>query len=158
MKKAFKIITVFILSIMTTLSFGACANKTGGGNDKIVIVRTKTLTVGYTDYKPMNYTDDNGVLKGFDTELALMVFNSLGYEVKFKLIDWSNKYTELEGRHCRLFVERIYRKRCRRRRRAKKRKGRFQRVLYDKRAMHSQKIIYPQPHFRGRFCRQSGGI
>lgn len=97
MKKAFKIITVFILSIMTTLSFGACANKTGGGNDKIVNVRTKTLTVGYTDYKPMNYTDDNGVLKGFDTELALMVFNSLGYEVKFKLIDWSNKYTELEG-------------------------------------------------------------
>lgn len=97
MKKTFRIIAIFVLFVMTTLTFGACSNKTSGAADKIVNVRTKTITVGYTDYKPMNYTDNNGVLRGFDTELALIVFNSLGYEVKFKLIDWSNKYTELEG-------------------------------------------------------------
>ena len=57
---------------------------------------TKTVTIGYTDYAPMNYEED-GVLVGFDTELAKKVFSELGYEVRFKLIDWSNKYTELNS-------------------------------------------------------------
>ncbi|MBR2989215.1 MAG: transporter substrate-binding domain-containing protein, partial [Clostridia bacterium] len=48
------------------------------------------------DYAPMNFTKD-GVFQGFDTELALMTFNALGYDVKFTLIDWSNKYNELES-------------------------------------------------------------
>ena len=55
----------------------------------------KTITVGYTDYAPMNYTDENGELVGFDTELAKEIFADLGYEVRFKLIEWSNKYTEV---------------------------------------------------------------
>ena len=29
------------------------------------------LVVGYTDYEPMNYKDENGVLTGFDTELPI---------------------------------------------------------------------------------------
>ena len=57
----------------------------------------KTVTIGYTDYAPMNYTDENGNLVGFDTELATKMFNELGYEVRFKLIDWNNKYSELNG-------------------------------------------------------------
>lgn len=93
MKKLF----VSLLSIFLTLSvftvFTAC-NQNGAGG--VVNYKTKTLTVGYTDYEPMNYTE-NGVLKGFDTELALMTFNALGYEVRFKLIEWSNKYNELSS-------------------------------------------------------------
>ena len=57
----------------------------------------KTITVGYTDYAPMNYTDENGELVGFDTELAKEIFADLGYEVRFKLIEWSNKYTEVDS-------------------------------------------------------------
>lgn len=95
MKKALTRITALVLGISAAFAMGACADE--NGKDKIVNVRTKTLTVGYTDYAPMNYTDDDGVLMGFDTELALTIFNALGYEVNFKLIDWSNKYTELEG-------------------------------------------------------------
>ena len=57
----------------------------------------KTITVGYTDYAPMNYEDENGELVGFDTELAKQVFGDLGYKVRFKLIDWSNKYMELDS-------------------------------------------------------------
>ena len=47
----------------------------------------KTITVGYTDYAPMNYEDENGTLVGFDTELATKMFEELGYEVRFKLIE-----------------------------------------------------------------------
>ena len=96
MKKALTRITALVLGISAAFAMGACTNDKGG-DDKVVDVRTKTLTVGYTDYAPMNYTDETGVLTGFDTELALTIFNALGYEVNFKLIDWSNKYTELDG-------------------------------------------------------------
>ena len=57
----------------------------------------KTVVVGYTNYAPMNYTDDNGELVGFDTELAKAVFEAMGYQVIFKLIDWNAKYTDLEA-------------------------------------------------------------
>lgn len=57
----------------------------------------KTVTIGYTDYAPMNYEDENGTLIGFDTELATKMFEELGYQVRFKLIDWGNRYSELNG-------------------------------------------------------------
>ena len=57
----------------------------------------KTITIGYTDYAPMNYEDENGTLVGFDTELATKMFKELGYEVRFKLIEWGNKYSELDA-------------------------------------------------------------
>ncbi len=55
------------------------------------------LVVGYTDYEPMNYKDESGELTGFDTELAKETFTRLGYTVRFKEIEWSNKYMELDG-------------------------------------------------------------
>ena len=59
---------------------------------------SKTIVVGYTVYKPMNYTDDNGNFVGFDTDLAKAVLeDKLGYKVIFKEIDWNNKYIELES-------------------------------------------------------------
>lgn len=56
----------------------------------------KTVVIGYTDYAPMNY-EENGTLVGFDTELAKKAFGDLGYQYRFKLIDWANKYSELEA-------------------------------------------------------------
>ena len=58
---------------------------------------TRTVTVGYTIYSPMNYRNAEGELVGFDTELAQAVFDELGYKVIFKEIKWENKYTELES-------------------------------------------------------------
>lgn len=55
----------------------------------------KEIVVGYTIYEPMNYKDDDGNLVGFDTELAVAVFEGLGYTVSFKEIDWSKKYDHL---------------------------------------------------------------
>lgn len=93
MKKLIMFLMTAILVVMACVGFTACG---GGDDNKIVNPRTKTITVGYTDYEPMNYTED-GVLKGFDTELALMTFNALGYEVRFRVIKWENKYVDLNG-------------------------------------------------------------
>ena len=64
---------------------------TGGNTEK------PTIVVGYTNYEPMNYEDENGELVGFDTDLAKAVFGNLGYEVMFQLIDWSARYTDLNA-------------------------------------------------------------
>ncbi len=90
MKKLLTLILTLTLAITASLGLTAC------GKDKVVDVTPNEIVVGYTDYAPMNYKE-NGELKGFDTELAVRVFNALGYDVKFKLIDWSNKYVELNN-------------------------------------------------------------
>lgn len=82
-----KKILALLLALSMVFVLGACKGKQ---EEKKVIV------VGYTDYAPMNYTE-NGELVGFDTELAKAVFGNLGYEVMFKLIKWENKYTDLDS-------------------------------------------------------------
>ena len=58
----------------------------------------KTLKVGMTVYKPMNYKDDNGEWTGFDTEFAQKAAKELGYDdVEFIEIEWGNKFYELES-------------------------------------------------------------
>jgi polar amino acid transport system substrate-binding protein len=83
MKKVFKFLATVFATICCFGIFAGC--NTG-----------KTITIGYTEYEPMNYMED-GKLVGFDTELAEKTFGELGYKVRFKLIDWANKYTELDG-------------------------------------------------------------
>ena len=59
---------------------------------------SKTLKVGITVYKPMNYQDDNGEWTGFDTEFAQKAAKELGYDdVEFRVIEWDNKIFELES-------------------------------------------------------------
>ncbi len=83
-----KFIAMLLAMVMI---LGLCACGTNGKTDKKVVV------VGYTEYAPMNYTE-NGELIGFDTELAKLVFTNMGYdEVVFTEIEWSQKYTELES-------------------------------------------------------------
>ena len=77
---------VFAFALAALMIIGCFA---GCGQKKDVIV------VGYTIYEPMNYKNDDGELVGYDTELAKAVFENLGYEVVFKEIEWSAKYTDL---------------------------------------------------------------
>ncbi|MFI3313996.1 MAG: transporter substrate-binding domain-containing protein [Eubacteriales bacterium] len=53
------------------------------------------MTIGYTVYEPMNYTDEAGEFTGFDTEYALAVCEILGVEADFVEINWDTKYVEL---------------------------------------------------------------
>ena len=84
-----KRITAALLTIILIITSVMCLSSCNTAD--------KTITIGYTDYPPMNYEDENGTLVGFDTELATKMFEELGYKVRFKLIDWGNRYSELNG-------------------------------------------------------------
>lgn len=71
----------------------ACAKK----SDWESVQEKGYFVCGITYYEPMNYRDENGKLVGFDTEFAEAVAKELGLEVKFQVIDWSYKYTELNS-------------------------------------------------------------
>ena len=83
MKKSFAKVLGATLAAASLFSFASC--------------NAETITIGYTDYPPMNYENEAGELVGFDTELAKAVFEDLGYKVRFKLIDWANRYTEVNS-------------------------------------------------------------
>ncbi|MBQ3074597.1 MAG: transporter substrate-binding domain-containing protein [Clostridia bacterium] len=104
-----KKILALILAALRLVSFAACAadpaetatapaddatNETAANDE--AKDDAKSVVVGYTIYEPMNY-EENGKLVGFDTELAEAVYEKLGYKVVFKLIDWDQKYTELNS-------------------------------------------------------------
>lgn len=80
-----KFLAFLLIVSLATVLFSACNLE-------------KTVVVAYTIYEPMNYTDENGNLIGFDTDLAKAVFeDKLGYKVIFKKIEWDQKYMELEA-------------------------------------------------------------
>ena len=79
-KKIFALVLVVVMAVMM---LPACSSD--------------AVYVGYTIYEPMNYKDGEGNLIGFDTELAKIVFENLGYEVVFTEIKWENKYTDLQS-------------------------------------------------------------
>lgn len=80
-----KILALLMSILMIVACFAGCAKE------------EKTIVVGYTIYKPMNYLDESGKLVGYDTELAEAVFKNLGYKTIFKEIQWENKYTDLNS-------------------------------------------------------------
>lgn len=88
-----KFIALVLAALLVAGCFAACQPSSQGEDQ----AQEKTVVVGYTIYEPMNYTDENGKLIGFDTELAEAVFAKLGYKVMFQLIDWGSKYTDLDS-------------------------------------------------------------
>lgn len=84
-KKILAIVMSIVLVCGIVCAFAGCGDK------------KETIVVGYTIYEPMNYLDEDGKLIGYDTELAEKVFGNLGYEVIFKEIEWSSKYTDLDS-------------------------------------------------------------
>ena len=89
-----KIITIMLSALMAVL---ACLSLTACSTSKAGITDGK-LTIGYTIYPPMNYTE-NGEFIGFDTELAKAFCVELGVEAEFVEIDWNNKFIDLESKN-----------------------------------------------------------
>lgn len=92
MKKLFALGLVFVLALSL---FAGCATK--DGSDLKYIQDKGKLVVGITEYKPMDYKDENGQWIGFDAELARLFAQELGVEIEFFVIaDWGKKFIELE--------------------------------------------------------------
>lgn len=77
----------------------ADTTETGAADSDLAYIQDKgKMTIGYTVYEPMNYTDENGEFTGFDTELATAVCDKLGVEPEFVEINWDTKFVELEAK------------------------------------------------------------
>ena len=95
------------LALVMSLSLAACAAPATGSEsasqpevqatDLEAIKAKGEMIIGYTVYEPMNYTDENGVFTGFDTELAQAVCAKLGVTPKFQEIVWETKEVELNA-------------------------------------------------------------
>ncbi len=109
MKKKTLAIVLAILAVVMCFTFAACngggentddttAANTDAVSDLAYIKENGKMIIGYTEFAPMNYKDDNGELIGFETEFAKAVCAELGVEPVFQLIDWGAKETELKSK------------------------------------------------------------
>lgn len=93
MKKLIAIITALLM----LATFVGCASGNEQQSDLEYIKEKGTLIVGVTDFEPIDYLVD-GEWTGFDAELAELIGEKLGVEVKFQEIEWSKKETELASK------------------------------------------------------------
>ena len=82
-----------IVSFLLVLCLGVSLAFAAGGSD-----RDTRLICGVTEYEPMNFRDAKGNWTGFDTEVAQLVAKKLGLKAEFQLIEWSQKFNELNSK------------------------------------------------------------
>ena len=82
----------------STESTAVSAAEATADSDLAYIKSKGKMTIGYTVYEPMNYTDADGNFTGFDTELATAVCEKLGVEPDFVEINWDTKIVELDAK------------------------------------------------------------
>ena len=88
-----KFIAMILAVLMMAACLAACGNTGSAGNQEA----KKTLTCGVTVFENMNEQDADGNWIGFESEFAIEVGKILGMDVKFQVIDWSQKYNELNS-------------------------------------------------------------
>ena len=100
-----KLVTIFFaLTMMIALVACGKQDTNPAGNpsqdqsDLNYVKENGKMIIGYTDYAPMNYTDESGTFTGFDTELASLICEKLDIEPEFVEINWDTKEVELKAR------------------------------------------------------------
>lgn len=84
-----------LLALTMVFALAACGTS---DSDLSYVKKNGKMIIGYTDYAPMNYTDESGTFTGFDTELATLVSEKLGVEPQFVEINWDTKEVELNAK------------------------------------------------------------
>ena len=109
MKKKSIALILAALAVIMCFALAACG---GAGNtdepstdapeatasDLAYIKEKGEMIIGYTEFAPMNYKNDDGEFVGFETDFAKAVCEELGVEAKFQLISWEAKETELAAK------------------------------------------------------------
>ena len=88
----------------STESTAASAAEATADSDLSYIKNKGKMTIGYTVYEPMNYTDADGNFTGFDTELATAVCEKLAWSPTLlrstgtpKLSSWTPRASTASG-------------------------------------------------------------
>lgn len=95
MKKLVSLALVAVLAVGMAFGFAGC-KKADNASDSEKIAENGKMVIGITVYEPMNYQEEDGSWTGFDTEFAQAVCKKLGVEAEFAVINWDNKFIELE--------------------------------------------------------------
>lgn len=110
MKKVLSVLLAAVMTFSVVTLFAACskdnakdetsgADSTVSADSDVAYIKDKgTLVIGITVYEPMNYKDKDGSWTGFDTEYAQAVAKKLGVDAEFVVIDWDNKWMELNAK------------------------------------------------------------
>ena len=85
MKKIISLVLAAALMLTALFAFTGCAKE------------DNVLVCGVTPFPNMNEQDENGNWTGFESEFAMEVGKLIDMEVKFQLIDWGQKYNELNS-------------------------------------------------------------
>ena len=81
-----KILALTLALIMCAFCFASCGKK-----------EDNTLVCGVTIFEKMNEQDESGNWTGFESEFAMEVGKILNMEVEFQIIEWEQKYNELNS-------------------------------------------------------------
>ncbi len=85
MKKLLAIILALVMTVGAVFTMSSCAKD------------DNTLVCGVTIFENMNEQDENGNWTGFESEFAMEVGKIIGMDVKFQIIEWGQKYNELNS-------------------------------------------------------------
>ena len=112
MKKKSIALILAALAVIMCFALAACGGTGAGGEESTApstdapevvsdldyIKEKGEMIIGYTEFAPMNYKNDDGEFVGFETDFAKAVCEELGVEAKFQLISWEAKETELAAK------------------------------------------------------------
>ena len=87
MKKILSLTLALIMVMSALFCFASCGDKADDN----------TLVCGVTIFENMNEKDENGNWTGFESEFAMEVGKLIGMNVDFQIIDWNQKYMELQA-------------------------------------------------------------
>lgn len=106
--KKFKKIAALALAVVSVLALSACgsgADKGGSAADSgkadsdwTYVQQKGKLVIGMTLFAPMDYTDENGELTGFEVDFGKAVCQKLGIDTDFVEINWDAKENELNSK------------------------------------------------------------
>ena len=85
-----KLLAIVLTLALAVTMFAACGEKKEA-------VEKEVLTCGVTIFENMNEQEADGTWTGFETEFAQEVGKILDMDVEFQIIDWGQKYNELNS-------------------------------------------------------------
>lgn len=113
MKKLLSVLLAIAMVACVVAGFAGCSKSNGGdaestsSSSKSTSAKTvadldkvkdaNKLVIGITDYEPIDYKDKDGKWIGFDADLARAVAEKMGIDVEFVVINWDNKFIELNS-------------------------------------------------------------
>lgn len=93
-----KIFAMVLAALLLMSCFTGCTQE--NSSDLAYVKEKGTLIVGMTEYRPMDYKDENDQWTGFDAEFARLFAEELGVEVEFLVLaDWGRKVMELQTKN-----------------------------------------------------------